>query len=605
MAQLRKSELRELTLRENLELHAKKKTGQTKTNIPSQVKAIIKNMEGFETSDGRNILDIPIKELDDSPFLSEFAYESKYSKRLKGKRTGMMTLFTRLNAVFNDAGLADYSNMQARLEAYGKDDWSEVTGYKYYRARLTLVGQPGEQYIQVKEVLTELDGRDKGFLGLKLFSGLRQTDLANANVQNYDRETGRLVFTEGKSKQAKEIILRPGARPFFEMLLGGRESGELVPDKEAIEKRVNEALKAGVSPSVYEDIDKQKIVEPFTLSDLRNSSETILDETGMSQGDKQFVAGRTGTATEQEKYVKLKTRLARIRSKLAQADAKVVGYSNTTDLAQFLSDVGVPDNLINDDARRVVVFRSLLEDDDFLDALDENFLDNLPEEGTGVVAKGSEPTINKELSAEYKETAVEALSQRREEIIKTTLLTRQQNQKLLLENPSLAQPTEIETTQTTGKKAAGVDVEVVDEPVDWSKYSDEFKSKLKGLADRFQTMAETPAGKAAGKTLKGVGVALPYATVTAGALGLADKIQADYARGEGVLGTSPEVSAGLRTSKFALEEFTPPGALIGMAEAKAEAVKKEGTKLLEKSVDMTEDELLRSFGQFGSNIRGY
>jgi len=45
--------------------------------------------------------------------------------------------------------------------------------------------------------------------------------------------------------------------------------------------------------------------------------------------------------------------------------------------------------------------------------------------------------------------------------------------------------------------------------------------------------------------------------------------------------------------------------LLGMAESQATATKERGTELLEKSVDMTEDELLRSFGQFGSEVRGY
>jgi hypothetical protein len=93
-------------------------------------------------------------------------------------------------------------------------------------------------------------------------------------------------------------------------------------------------------------------------------------------------------------------------------------------------------------------------------------------------------------------------------------------------------------------------------------------------------------------------------TLVGGAL-LSQDIQADYAKGEGVLGTPPQVSAGIRTAKFAAEELTPQGALLGMAESQATAAKERGTELLEKSVDMTEDELLRSFGQFGSEVRGY
>ena len=99
---------------------------------------------------------------------------------------------------------------------------------------------------------------------------------------------------------------------------------------------------------------------------------------------------------------------------------------------------------------------------------------------------------------------------------------------------------------------------------------------------------------------KALGPILP----TVGAVFLAEEIQADIKKGEGILGTSPEVSTGLRTAKFAAE-LTPPGAVIPLAEMGAKATAEEGTELLERSYDMDQDELLQSFGEFGARTRGY
>ncbi|HBY67866.1 MAG TPA: hypothetical protein DEG69_08980 [Flavobacteriaceae bacterium] len=92
--------------------------------------------------------------------------------------------------------------------------------------------------------------------------------------------------------------------------------------------------------------------------------------------------------------------------------------------------------------------------------------------------------------------------------------------------------------------------------------------------------------------------------VGVGAMFLADEIQADIKKGEGVFGTSPNVSAGLRTAKFAAE-LTPPGMAIPIAEIGAKAQVEEGTKLFEQAYDMDEKELLKSFGEFGAKTRSY
>lgn len=150
------------------------------------------------------------------------------------------------------------------------------------------------------------------------------------------------------------------------------------------------------------------------------------------------------------------------------------------------------------------------------------------------------------------------------------------------------------------QKKAGIEKQVADELAAEKKAAKALTpEREKEIAKSFFDMFTSPTGK---KVLGFVGGPL----LTGVALStLSEEIQADYEKGEGVLGTSPEVSAALRTAKFGVEEFTPPGALIGLGEAQAEAAKERGTELLEQSVDMSEEEMLRSFGQFGSELRGY
>ena len=471
----------------------------------------------------------------------------------------MQTALVRLNAVFNDAGLRDFPNMQARLKQYIGEDWKTISGYKYYRARLTLIGQPGDQYKQIKDVLTNLEGQEKAYLGIKLFSGLRQTDLSNAVIENYDSNTGRLTFVEGKSKQLKEVFLRPGARPFIEMALEGRTSGQLFPNKDTLDTNVNAALKAGVSPSVYEDIDGVKSSDPFTLKDLRNNAETILDESNLSAADKKFVAGRAGV-TEQEKYVKTKTKLARIKSALNLADAKVVGYSETTSLGQYLADVGVSETYINEDARRIVPSLAILTDDEIVPSLGDNFLDSLPEEGGGSLPKAQSIEIDLDSVQKYQDTVAVSLEQRKEEITAATLKIREENQRLLDANPDLAKPTEIETSQTTKTPTSTKKA-----PSKYEMSNDE----AKGIKQNLLSLIKS-------KTVKNIaGISLPLVGLPLA--GYTKKAEAEELIEEG---RAPFLAYGQKAGEFVAEEFTPLGLAV--------AAKDVGSLVAEETADMAE-----------------
>lgn len=539
-----------MTLGELLDLQTEKNP-----SLAGEVARVKRRLGTFDY-EGQNILNINIKELDDSPALAVFALDSKFAEehRTKSpKRSGMLEIYTRLNTVFNDAGVKTYPNMQARLKEFLSDDqYLNETGYKYHRMRRTLISSPANTYKELKQVLSNLEGEQKGYLGMKLFSGIRMTDFSKMQVENYNRDNGRISFREGKSKQLKTVILRPAARPFFELLMGDKTEGALVTNKSALDKSVNLALNDGVAPSVFEDIDGNQTVDKFSLRDLRNLNETILTEAGMSTEEQLFIGGRA-PSTEAAKYTKAGTAARQIQDKLRKADALAVGYSQTPDLAQFLADVGVPEDLVPEEARRIYVSSNLLTDEDLLPGLSDEFLNSLPDQGTGTAPKGQVVDMpDPAASAQYRETATKELELRSEEINKAILDLREQNQQRLLENPDLAKPLEIDTGEEKPKASTA-------------------KQKPKTVADM------TDQFKKLGELLtKGGKYVVPPVAVGATVLAGAEKVEA--AEEEIERGASPIPTYLRKGAEFAAEELTP----IGIAEPVVEAGLEAGAEALQE-----------------------
>lgn len=547
---LTKAQKQEMTLGQLLDLQVERNK-----DLKGEVDRVKKRLATYSPG-GTNLLDYNIKDLDDSPILANFAIDSPFAAEQRSKsskRSGMLEVFNRVNTVFNDAGVKTYPNMQARLKEFlSEEQYINETGYKYFRARRTLVSSPADSYKEIKQVLSSLEGQEKGYLGMKLFSGLRMTDFSKMQVENYDRDRGRISFREGKSGQLKTVILRPGARPFFELLMADRTEGALVENKTALDKAVNTALNDGVSPSVFEDIDGNQKVEKFSLRDLRNFNETILTEAGLSTEEQLFVGGRS-PSTEAAKYTKAGTAAKRIQGKLRTADALVVGYSETQDLGQYLLDVGIDETKIPEEARRVYVSANLLTDDDFLPALSDEFLQSIPDEGSGTVASGQKFTSPDPTLAEgYRDTAKLDLEQRRESITKSILDLREENQRRLLENPDLAKPLEIDTGEEKPKASTA-------------------KQKPKtvtDMVDQFKKLGDL--------LTKGGKYVVPPVAVGATALAGTEKLQA--AEEEIERGASPIPTYLRKGAEFAAEELTP----IGIAEPVVEAGLEAGAEALQE-----------------------
>lgn len=145
----------------------------------------------------------------------------------------------------------------------------------------------------------------------------------------------------------------------------------------------------------------------------------------------------------------------------------------------------------------------------------------------------------------------------------------------------------------------GIDPDEAEAEAPQLTFDEDTKGRAKSMMERLKRLGTTTV-RALGPLAGPAGVA----ATTVGAATLSKDIQADYERGRGILGTSPDTSAAIRTAKFGLEE-TPLGIPMAVAEATAGATVEEGTRRLEESTTQSQEELMRSFGEFGSKVRGY
>jgi len=457
---------------------------------------------------GKKLVDMTPAEFDDGTVLADFVLNSDYAadvhRRVEESWAGnipkeaitaqggtkknpdfleaatpLLNIFNRLNTVMNAANLntgegSPRQNVRTRIRAalnatlgVNAEKADGLSGYNVFRGRKELLEAPPTAYQDLKQVLTSLKGREKGYLGLKLFSGFRQSDMSNIIVEEYNERTGRIQFREGKSGEIKETTLRVAARPFLQILMEGRPQGEaLAPDKVTLDKNVNQALKKGVTGSLWRSAAGMRSRKPFTLSNLRNYNEDVLDGI-LNDSESAYAAGRAGT-TEAAKYRKASSQANRIRKKLNQADAAVVGYSSEKSLGQYLLNVGVPEEYIPEEATRIIPTVEILEDEEFLSALGSTFLSEIDQEGPVTIPEGQGSVVlNPALAAKSQEVSELELENRTIQLQQEILDGRQALADKIKENPDLAQPINVLAPGTTTKQP---DVTIVDKnkPIDYS-----------------------------------------------------------------------------------------------------------------------------------------
>jgi hypothetical protein len=478
---------------------------------------------GSHDYNGKKLVDMTPAEFDDGTVLADFvlnsdfaadvqrrveeSWEGKIPKEIINERgetkknrefleaaTPLLNIFNRLNTVMNAAGLntgegSPRQNIRTRIRAalnatlgVNAETADGLSGYNVFRGRKELLEAPPNAYQDIKQVLTSLKGREKGYLGLKLFSGFRQTDMSNIIVEEYNNTTGRIQFREGKSGDIKETTLRIAARPFLELLMEGRETGEiLAPDKKALDNKVNTALKKGVTGSLWRSAAGMRSRKPFTLSNLRNYNEDVLDGI-LNDSESAYAAGRAGT-TEAAKYRKASSQAKRIRRKLNQADAAVVGYSAEESLGQYLLNIGIPEKYIPEEAVRIVPTVEILEDEEFLSALSADYLAKISQEGPVEIPEG-QPTapLSPAVASKSQSVSLLELEKREIELQNEVLNGRAALARRIEENPELSQP--LNVLQSGKAKTTEPQVEIVEQPApDYSDLSPSLQEALKALGN--------------------------------------------------------------------------------------------------------------------------
>jgi len=478
-------ELQEYTLGQALAFKAQKEP-----RLQSEITSVLSKLSGFQYEDVP-ILDIKLKDLDDGKAITAWNMSSPYSLKSLGdsqqkgevsSQSGVLQVNNRINTLFTDAGLNEKAGPQASVQnrlssLMSKEEWDTYTGYKFFRGR-TKKKFEGNLHAGTKAVLTRLNEEGKkterDFLGVKYFSGLRLSDMADLEVSGYDPVMGTLTFIEGKSKNKptgeKTVILRPMARVFLEQAIGDRTQGKIFVDDKKLIASVNKELKQDM-PEVERKSPTGNITKGgFTLSDYRNAEEAILLESGLDKDERIFAAGRMGT-DEASKYVDDETYNEVIEPKLLKTDAKVIAYSETANVPQYLTDIGIDPQTVPEELRTVVIAKDLITSTRLKKVLSPEFVKSLPAQGGGMTATQEDGTAyvfkaDPELSEAYKAFALEDYG------VKTTesrIAQAQGEMKLaeIMNSPEYQQAQQA-LEQAGGKKEPDVTIVDKNKPIDYS-----------------------------------------------------------------------------------------------------------------------------------------
>ena len=397
------AELQEFTLGQALAFKA-----QREPKLAKEIASVTGKLSDFNYEDVP-ILDTPVKDLSNGKAIASWNTASPYSlqqlenAKLRGEvsmQGGVLEVNNRLNAVFTDAGLNEKagpeSSINKRLESLLSDkDYKDYTGYTHFRARVKKVFSKNP-HKSTKAVLARLnvEGKiaERNLLGFKYFSGLRMTDTATLEIQNYDPVMGSVDFIEGKSRQEKTVILRPGARAFFESAIGERESGLVFPNLKTLTKKVNDELKDTLPTVNTKDNAGNRKTRSFNMSDYRNLEESVLVEGGLGEDEKRFASGRMAS-TEASKYVDDETFYNKIEPMLLLVDAKLIAYSETANAVQYFQEIGISEEELPEKMKSVTIAKDLITAPRLLKTMSPEFLGAIPDVGGGRDTVGTDGSI--------------------------------------------------------------------------------------------------------------------------------------------------------------------------------------------------------------------
>jgi len=385
---LTSAQKRNLTLRGLFELE-----GSQKENVRAETGRFIKELEGVvDPVSGQNVLDMKVQDMDVGQVVGDVIEKSKFgisdAENNPETRTRSQGLIVRLKTMFGGAGYStDYVNKEVQ-NYLGEDAYEANTKMSLFRARKTLLGLPDDIYPKLKTVLQDpnLPQDTKLQFSAHLFGGFRPATLKEFDIKNFDAQKGIISVYDAKSKKTKVTVLNPVLVDIFKQASEGRKTGPIFLDVTSNTKIINDRLKNVVGEVSFLKPSGNIEKEQFSVYKLRNMNETLLSETGLNTEDTAFLSGRA-QATEAGGYVTQKSRKRRVDRAGQEVVAKIIGYSGDANPAQFGADTGLK---LSAKSKNIPILTSLLDDEDYVKALPEGFLESLPEEGQAPTGKAAE-----------------------------------------------------------------------------------------------------------------------------------------------------------------------------------------------------------------------
>jgi hypothetical protein len=344
-------------------------------------------------------------------------------------RSRSALLITRLNTMFAGAGFGDGYVKNETSSYLTPKVFDKEAGWSFKRSRRTPTGFQDDIYVKLKEILADesVDREVRLQMGAHIFGGFRPENLSNFKIENYDRNSGLLEFYDAKGKTPRDkkkfILVNPAFRGILEEQIGDRTSGLIFPNAKKHHITINKILKSRLDPVVFRKPTGGVAAYDFTVIKLRNLNETILTDLGLSKDDLNFLNGRVNE-NEAAGYVADKARVRRINNAANDLIASIAGYSGTATVSQFASDIGLE---FPEKALATVISKDLLVDEDYLSALDPEFVESLSSE-SGTYR--SIPLADPELTEQYKQETIAASQARTQEQKQKALQLESENLKI-------------------------------------------------------------------------------------------------------------------------------------------------------------------------------
>ena len=402
----------------------------------------------------------------------------------------------------------------------------------------------------------------------------------------FDIESGKIVFPKGPrgNKAATDITLDKNSILYQTLAAQATEAQSLGSDRlfpGMTTGKMTTAIQENITPRMAK-FEKDILGRPFDQSkDFRKLvASMIVGELGYAE-EAEKMLGHTDaqlnnalTKVGQKHYISTIVRqenpLAAVQLSLENMIGEAIGATtlNETAVAFGLDIPGFTDET----AQPITITRTGEE-------LSERTVveprQMTPDELASMDAKREQATANAREAAQQANERALALEEAN--LAKSAELEEKRREEAERRAESRTKTKEEKAAEAAAKRAESISMD------------DEEARKMVDVLSEFMG---TPVGKGITKAA----VALPVVGIAASGAARVEAAEKRIEEGEGAL--PAYLKEGTR---FAIEEFADP---TGMAFSKAEAIEQRGKQLLEESTTQSEEELLRSFGEFGAEVRG-